>query len=108
MWQGLQTKDFESLQACCTDARFACSFRDLPTCAIMDPELADDAKLMALTICLAVGVWQMARWIVFAVRSFRHGVVYDVEHYTAHQIAGKKQIIQLRRRQKLQPIMITS
>ena len=109
-------KDFESLkcdrdaqmQACCTDARVSCSVRDLPTCAIMDPELADDAKLMALTILLAVGVCQMGRWIVLAVRSFRHGVVDDFEHYTAQQIAGKKQIIQLRRHHKLQPTVIMS
>jgi hypothetical protein len=50
----------------------------------------------------------MGRWIVLAVRSFRRGVVDDFEHYTAQQIAGKKQIIQLRRRQKLQPTMIMS
>jgi prephenate dehydrogenase len=74
----------------------------------MDPECADDAKLMALTSVLAVGVFQMGRWIVLAVRSVRHGVVYDVEHYTAQLIAGENQIIQMRRRQKLQPIMIMS
>ena len=38
------------MHACCTDARVSCSFRDLPTWAIMDPEFVDDAKLMALTI----------------------------------------------------------
>ena len=66
--------------------------------SLMDPEFVDDAKLMAITIVFAVGVCQIGRWILCAVRSMRDGVVHDAKYQTAQLMAGKKKIEQLRRR----------